>query len=470
MKRLSLRLKVTLWFSTILIILVALTCGVILYVNDFLIQKVIQDNLIEVVENDVDEIEYFPSIQDKENDYDLDVYLSFRNGYLEIDDDFLGKVNEISVAVYLENGLLLYGENPLSQELSDMNFLDLQVQKKNVNGATWYIFDRKLVGNGLDGLWLRGVVSAQQGDTHFAAIINLSLIFIPIFLMLAIIGGYFIAGRSLAPIRKIAKTASQIGQGRDLKKRIELGKGADELHQLADTFNAMFERLDSSFEAERQFTSDVSHELRTPMAVIMAQCEYLLEKRRSVEEYEDAIKRIQRQSTKMTNLITDMLAFARLEFQIDSFEMHKVDLSKLVSSVCEDMSQIQEKNITLTWTIDDDIFITGNEHLLTRLLNNLISNAYRYGKDNGYILVELSESPEQVVLSVKDNGIGISSEDQKNIFQRFYRADKSRSSKGTGIGLAMVNEIAELHKGTISVDSTLGEGSTFSFVISKFPH
>ena len=91
MNRFPLRLKITLWFSTVLIILVALTCGVILYINDFMIQKVIQDNLIEMVENDVDEIEYFPSIQDKENDYDLDVYLSFRNGYLEIDDDFLGK-------------------------------------------------------------------------------------------------------------------------------------------------------------------------------------------------------------------------------------------------------------------------------------------------------------------------------------------------------------------------------------------
>ena len=183
MNRFPLRLKITLWFSTVLIILVALTCGVILYINDFMIQKVIQDNLIEIVENDVDEIEYFPSIQDKENDYDLDVYLSFRNGYLEIDDDFLGKVNEVSVAVYQENGSLLYGENPLSQELSDMKFSDLQIQTKNVNGVTWYIYDRKLVGNGLDGLWLRGVVSAQQGDTHFASIINFSLIYIPIFLI-----------------------------------------------------------------------------------------------------------------------------------------------------------------------------------------------------------------------------------------------------------------------------------------------
>ena len=106
--------------------------------------------------------------------------------------------------------------------------------------------------------------------------------------------------------------------------------------------------------------------------------------------------------------------------------MHKVNLTKFMfCCFCEDMAQIQDKNITLTWKIDDDVFIAGNEHLLTRLLNNLIGNAYRYGKRNGYILVKISESPEQVILSVKDNGIGISSEDQKHIFQRFYRADKS---------------------------------------------
>ena len=117
--------------------MVALTCGVILYINDFMIQKVIQDNLIEIVENDVDEIEYFPSIENKENDYDLDVYLSFRNGYLEIDDDFLGKVNEISVAVYQENGSLLYGENPLSQELSDICLLYTSTPVRCRNGVTF---------------------------------------------------------------------------------------------------------------------------------------------------------------------------------------------------------------------------------------------------------------------------------------------------------------------------------------------
>ena len=150
---------------------------------------------------------------------DLDVYLSFRNGYLEIDDDFLGKVNRsFRCGISGKRFLTIWRKSPLSRTFRYEIFGFTNPNQRNVNGVTWYIYDRKLVGNGLDGLWLRGVVSAQQGDTHFASIINFSLIFIPIFLILAILGGYFIARRSLAPIRKIATTASQIGPGAGPKK------------------------------------------------------------------------------------------------------------------------------------------------------------------------------------------------------------------------------------------------------------
>lgn len=122
----------------------------------------------------------------------------------------------------------------------------------------------------------------------------------PLLLILAVLGGYWIAGRALRPIQTITAAAAEIGSGRDLKKRIALGAGRDELHRLADTFNAMFDRLDKAFESERQFTSDASHELRTPVSVIRAQCEYTLERDRSPEEYREALEVIFRQSKRMT--------------------------------------------------------------------------------------------------------------------------------------------------------------------------
>ena len=222
-------------------------------------------------------------------------------------------------------------------------------------------------------------------------------------------------------------------------------------------------RLDESFEAERQFTSDVSHELRTPMSVIMAQCEYTLDEERTPQEYERALRLIRRQGRKMTKLINDMLDFVRLERRGTNYQIEKLNLSALVNSVCEDMSLIRERGISLEHEVEDEIWVDGNPALLSRLLSNLISNAYRYGKDDGHIKVRLKKSQDEVTLSVSDDGIGISREDKEKIFRRFYQADSSRTGSGTGLGLSMVKEIASFHGGSMSVESEPGKGSEFTF-------
>ena len=293
----------------------------------------------------------------------------------------------------------------------------------------------------------------------------------PLLMLLAVCGGYLIAGRFLSPIKQITQTAAQIGQGRDLKQRIALKGGSkDELHQLALTFDEMFERLDASFEAERQFTSDASHELRTPMAVIMAECEYMLEQERSSVEYEDALRVVYRQGKKMSRLIEDMLMFTRMERRADVFSMRELNFSQLAEDVCEDMRHIAEKNISLSARIEPEIWIFGNYDLIVRLLTNLITNAYRYGKENGHITVALSGSAEEATLSVKDDGMGISREELEKIFLRFYQSDAARSGSGTGLGLAMVRAIARFHRGRVFAESTPGEGSTFFFQVKKQSH
>ena len=228
--------------------------------------------------------------------------------------------------------------------------------------------------------------------------------------------------------------ARKIGEENDLKCRINLGKGNDELHQLADIFNEMFERLESTFEKEQQFTSDVSHELRTPMAVISAQCEYTLEKERSVGEYEDALRVIRRQARKMTKLIDHMLDFARLEMKSGKYAEETVDMEELVASICSDMKLIREKKIMLDYETEQAVFY-GNRELLSRILVNLVSNAYRYGKENGHIFVKLKKEETELVLSVTD--------------------------EGSGLGLAMVYEIVKFYRGKIQVKSEAGSGSVF---------
>lgn len=466
MNRLSIRLKITLWFSAALLLVVAITYFVILSASDQVIQKTIRDSLIEAVENNVDEVEFYTGIDDVDLENDVDQFIEYKNGYLEIDDDFLDSVNGVYTALYHSDGFMLYGENPVALETSKLTFSDARVQRVIVRGTVYYVFDRELSGTGLEGLWLRGVVSEKQGEIQLQTISRISLILLPALLILAVLGGYLIAGRMLKPIREISVTAAQISQGDDLKKRIEIGDGKDELHRLAHSFNGMFERLEQAFEAERQFTSDASHELRTPMSVIMAQCEYSLENPCTEEDYRNALRVIRRQGKKMSRLIDDMLVFMRLELHPDNYEKHPLDFSALTAAVCSDMALIREKGISLESNIEPGAAVMGNEGLLTRLLTNLISNAYRYGRENGHIFVALKKETGGILLTVSDDGIGIAEDEQEKIFHRFYQTDSSRSDTGTGLGLSMVKEIAEFHGGRITVKSKPGAGSTFSFIMS----
>lgn len=463
MKNLSIRLKITLWFAVALFVIVAITYVVILTVSNQVIQKTIRDTLLHTVEDNVDEVEFYTDISQVDIANSVDHFIMYNSGYLEVDDDFLDEVNDVYTALYLSDGTLMYGENPLAVALADLEFSDSEIRERTVNGELYYILDRHLTQKGLEDLWLRGVVSEHQGEVQMHEISTLSLIILPIILIAAVLGGYFIAKRMLMPIKQITNAAENISRGGDLKKRIELDRGKDELHRLADSFNNMIARLDESFEAERQFTSDVSHELRTPMSVIMAQCEYTLDEERTPQEYERALRLIRRQGRKMTKLINDMLDFVRLERRGTNYQIEKLNLSALVNSVCEDMSLIRERGISLEHEVEDEIWVDGNPALLSRLLSNLISNAYRYGKDDGHIKVRLKKSQDEVTLSVSDDGIGISREDKEKIFRRFYQADSSRTGSGTGLGLSMVKEIASFHGGSMSVESEPGKGSEFTF-------
>lgn len=463
MKNLSIRLKITLWFAVALFVIVAITYVVILTVSNQVIQKTIRDTLLHTVEDNVDEVEFYTDISQVDIANSVDHFIMYNSGYLEVDDDFLDEVNDVYTALYLSDGTLMYGENPLAVALADLEFSDSEIRERTVNGELYYILDRHLTQKGLEDLWLRGVVSEHQGEVQMHEISMLSLIILPIILIAAVLGGYFIAKRMLMPIKQITNAAENISRGGDLKKRIELDSGKDELHRLADSFNNMIARLDESFEAERQFTSDVSHELRTPMSVIMAQCEYTLDEERTPQEYERALRLIRRQGRKMTKLINDMLDFVRLERRGTNYQIEKLNLSALVNSVCEDMSLIRERGISLEHEVEDEIWVDGNPALLSRLLSNLISNAYRYGKDDGHIKARLKKSQDEVTLSVSDDGIGISREDKEKIFRRFYQADSSRTGSGTGLGLSMVKEIASFHGGSMSVESEPGKGSEFTF-------
>ena len=212
----------------------------------------------------------------------------------------------------------------------------------------------------------------------------------------------------------------------------------------------------------------MSHELRTPVAVIISQCEYLLENENLAAEEKEEIAVILKQAKRMSKLTSEMLMIARNE-QDEQHLMEKLDFGLLSELVIEELqTKAREKNIEISLQKQDDLFMNGDQTLLLRMMMNLINNAINYGKTNGHISVILKAENDRIVGEVKDDGIGISEEHLDKIWERFYRIDKSRSREngGTGLGLSMVRWIVSLHNGTIHVESIEGVGTSFIF---RFP-
>ena len=462
MKNLSIRFRMTFWYTLAMVLVALLAGGTVIFMGDAVVQKGIRDNLIETVEHNRDEIEYLTDLDPVWDATDTrHVALAYGEGYLVVDDDFLDAVNQVYSSLYTDSGELLYGENPISRASASVPFQNARLHTLEVEGITYYVFDRTFSTEGMTGLWLRGIVSEEQGTAQTQSVVRYVLFLLPILVLAASVGGYLLSRRLLRPVENFIQTANRIEGSNDLARRIEIGAGGDELHRLAQGFNRMLDRLEKSLVAERQFISDASHELRTPVAVIAAQCEDSLSSPQTEAEYRDALEVVARQNKKMARLIEQMLDFLRLETHAERYPRERVDFSALLTDLVWDMSLIREKGIELTWQIADGIAVPGNRELLSRMASNLITNAYRYGKEGGHTHLTLERVGEWIHLTVTDDGVGIAPEEQDKIFHRFYQAESSRSGKGLGLGLSMALEIARFHGGTITVESTPGVGSSF---------
>jgi len=239
----------------------------------------------------------------------------------------------------------------------------------------------------------------------------------------------------------------------------------DEVGELADTFNMMLEELEVSFKRERQFTSDASHELRTPMTVITACTEDALHTEDAAIINEN-IKVIQKENQRMTKMLSQLLMLSRGYEGRYHFQPESLCLYDMAESVSESLAMMADaKSIQIHNQIPDDYKICADQSLFTQLLVNLIENAIKYGNEQGNIWITLEKEGTQHKLCVKDDGIGISGQDLPKIFDRFYRADKARDRKGSGLGLSIVKWIVTLHGWQIHAESRLGEGTKMVVII-----
>ena len=265
---------------------------------------------------------------------------------------------------------------------------------------------------------------------------------------------------------RIIDAANSISDGDDISRRVNMRRGPSEMRRLSAAFDKMLDRLEQSFITERQFASDVSHELRTPITVILAECDRAKRKDKTREDFLGSVAVIEEQGRAMGELVQSLLSLTRMQQGTERYPLRRGDLSEFVASCCGEFVPADTRGMTLTTDIEPGVEIEYNHALMSRVVQNLLQNAYKYGREDGHINVALHRADGRAVLTVRDDGIGIAPEDQDKIWQRFWQADASRGEDGgTGLGLAMVKEITQFHGGTVAVESAPGEGSTFSVIL-----
>lgn len=478
LKRLSIKSKITIFYTLCTIFIVAVLLLFMVFISERVVDSDVKDNLVLLVESDIKDIDFDVIDEDdiKEEQEEGNIVFMLDNGQIgciSVSDTYITSKNGVRTFLFTDFGKLLVGQSN-DYHIDSTEYTPDTIERITHNDVPYYVYTRIISLSDRDAtinLKLIGITqdtgSALHGTT--GSIVKAAFIILPLTIVLASVFGYLITRALFKPVGKIIDTAQRISHADDLSLRIDLDPGNDELHVLAKTYNTMLERLQTSFESEKAFTSDSSHELRTPVSIISAQCEYALSQNRTADEYIESLEVISRQSKRMNVLVSQLLSFTRLEQGTQKINFEKVDLGQLVDEICQDMEVVGNSSIQLSWNIEDKIHVIADTTLLSRMITNLLSNAYKYSKETGYIKVtvceKMADMKKWAVISIEDNGIGISDSDIEKIFRRFFKVDKSRcrdcEDLSTGLGLAFVQKIAEIHKGSVSVSSQLGEGSTF---------
>jgi heavy metal sensor kinase len=304
--------------------------------------------------------------------------------------------------------------------------------------------------------------SLADFDETMKKLLIIMIIGIPTSLSVIIIVGYFMAKKSLKPVDQIRKAAVKISSS-NLDERIDIKGRKDELGRLAETFNAMIARLKDSFQRINQFSIDVSHELKTPLTILKGETEVVLRKDRDNEEYKILLQSNLEEIDRMARIIDDLLLLSKADSKDMKLNIENISLRDLVAEVCMNM-KIFADNKEIALVVDElaDVRLIGDELKLRRMLWNIMENGIKYTPKGGVVNVSSYTNNGYICINVKDNGMGITGDDIKYIFDRFYRADRSRKREsGSGLGLSISKWIAEAHKGTIEVASQPSKGSQF---------
>jgi heavy metal sensor kinase len=289
-----------------------------------------------------------------------------------------------------------------------------------------------------------------------------------IILALAVVVGWFMARRALVGVETVTRTARRISAG-SLEQRVPVKKRADEIDQLALTFNQMLDRIEQLVTGIKEMSDNIAHDLKSPITRIRGIAEVSMTSDASLKDYEAMAAGTIEECDRLLDMINTMLVISRTEAGVNQLECRQMDIARLVRDACDlFQSPAEDKGLTLVCSADQNTGLYGDLRLIQRMIANLLDNAIKYTPASGRIDVKATAGVDRSVhITVQDTGPGISARDRAHIFERFYRCDPSRSQPGTGLGLSFARAVARAHNGEITVASTPGEGSTFTVTLSQ---
>lgn len=307
-------------------------------------------------------------------------------------------------------------------------------------------------------------------DATLRRLFALLLWSVPVSLFVSICAGWFLARHSLRPIDEITRTARRI-TAQNLQQRLPVPPTNDEVARLTATLNEMIARLETAFDRIRQFTADASHELKTPLAILLGEIELALRKDLPAEQYRVTLESCLEEVERLTKVVQGLLDLSRADTGQITLALEPLDLGSLVKSVIASIRVLADaKRVIVLPAIHPDVIVNGDDVRLHQALLNVIENAVKYTPDGGRVEVALTTTPTSAIITVTDSGAGIPEASLAQIFDRFYRVDQARSQEvaGTGLGLSITRWIVDAHYGSISVSSDVGRGTTFTITLPLY--
>lgn len=342
--------------------------------------------------------------------------------------------------------------------------------KTQLSKSPIYQVQSLIINNRKDVLaYLLVAVPLQESEVVLENLRKALLVSYPIILFILFFTTRYIAGKSIEPINNVITTANKITR-ENLRERISLPDNKDEIYLLISTINDLLNRLEDNLLREKQFTSDASHELRTPLSIIKGTLEVLIRKPREIAQYEEKINYCIKETDRMTKLIDQLLLLARYDSGKVLPNKVKVDVKSILSDIVYRLQPIlTDKNIFVKLSSSGDTYATVDPSMMEIVFENLITNSIKYSDSNKNIEIEVKNDSNLLICSIKDQGFGMTEEQIKKIFDRFYRNDTSRNSAvgGFGLGLSIVKKLCEIQNIKLKVDSTVGSGTAFYLQIVK---